>query len=57
MNDFVRMFIAIYLMVVPAILYLLKSSGIYELEVRIGIERAKAFREFIKWYKEKKDER
>ena len=54
--DFIRGVLAIWFMVVPLVIYWLKTSGCYELEVKMGIKRAKAFIEYVNWFKENKDE-
>lgn len=56
MNDIIRATIAIWLMAIPVLIYWLKSQRFYEYELKKSIESKQAFIEYVKWYKENKDE-
>lgn len=56
MTDIFRAIAAIYLMAIPILVYWLKSQWIHEYELKKSIESNQAFIEYVKWYKENKDE-
>lgn len=56
MINIIRMIMAIWLMEIPVLIYWLKSQRFYEYELKKSIKNRQAFIEYVKWYKENKDE-